>query len=79
MIKLIHITHKGQDMGTSYIYSSAHGWMLGDAFYDLEDKVRHEVYRVLVKELFKMLDSGKMQGSVGVLSYTTTDYAEDDA
>jgi hypothetical protein len=75
-MKTIHITYKGEDMGESYIYDQKGQWWLGDAFYDLADKIGCDSYDLFVVEIFKMLDAGQMQGEIGVLSFVTADCVE---
>lgn len=72
-MKSIHITYKGQDMGESYIYHQKGMWWLGDAFYDLADKIGTDSYDLFIVEIFKLLQSGQMQGDIGVLSFWTAD------
>jgi hypothetical protein len=76
-MKTIHITYKGQDMGESYIYLNKYNkWYLGDALYDLADKIGHESYGLFIDEIFSLLNKGQMQGDIGVLSFSTTDIEE---
>ena len=76
-MKTIHITYKGQDMGESYIYTNKYNkWYLGDALYDLADKIGHQSYGLFIDEIFSLLNKGQMQGDIGVLSFSTTDIEE---
>lgn len=75
-MKTLHITYKDQAMGESYIYDDKGRWMLGDALYDLADKIGHESYGLFIDEIFSLLNKGQMQGDIGVLSFSTTDITE---
>lgn len=76
-MKTLHITYKGSLKDESYIYLNKYNkWYLGDALYDLADKIGHESYGLFIDEIFSLLNKGQMQGDIGVLSFSTTDIEE---
>ena len=72
-MKTLHITYKGSLKDESYIYTNEDNeWYLGDALYDLADKIGHESYGLFIDEIFSLLNKGQMQGDIGVLSFSTS-------
>lgn len=76
-MKTIHITYKDNFTDESYIYPNQDNkWYLGDALYDLADKIGNDSYGFFIEEIFSLLNKGQMQGNIGVLSFSTADIKE---